>query len=214
MKVMVFGSKGLIGKEVCHRLENDGHTVEGVDLNTHHEFMSDWMAGDINFNLIIRHYQPKAVVNCTYPKEWLKHIEVTVGISLASVIHFIDIGGGTLINFGSIYGVVGPNPEMYAGSKVEEPSSTYSFVKGGTIAFTRALATKYARHGIQANCISPGGVWDNHDNAFVEEYEERTPDSLMAAPRNISGVVSFLVSSDSSYINGQNIIVDGGYTAW
>lgn len=120
---------------------------------------------------------------------------------------------GTIINFGSIYGVLGPNFSIYKGTDMTMPAA-YSAIKGGIISFTKYLATYYAKYSIRANVICPGGIFDNQLNSFVKNYEEKTPMKRMGKPEDIVGPVIFLSSEASSYITGQILLVDGGWTAW
>lgn len=121
--------------------------------------------------------------------------------------------GGTIINIGSIYGVVAPDFSIYDGTEMTMPVA-YSAIKGGIIALTNYIATYYGNYNIRANTISPGGIFDNQPESFVEKYSRKTPLGRMGLPREIAGSVVFLASEASSYITGQNIIVDGGWTAW
>ncbi len=120
---------------------------------------------------------------------------------------------GVIINFASIYGVVAPNFSIYKGTNMTMPVA-YSAIKGGIIAFTKYLATYYAKYNIRANVISPGGVFGRQDASFVKRYASRTPLNRMARPHDIVGAVIFLSTEASSYITGQNIIVDGGWSVW
>lgn len=210
-RVLVFGGKGLIGKAVMEKL-NDCFLLDPVcvDLDTHFSFAD--MHG-LMFDVLIDHYNPWGVVNCTYPKDWIDHIRVTHEISMAAIHNFKRNGGCSLINLGSIYGLVGPKPRLYENEEYSMPPE-YSFVKGGTIAFTRSLATLHANDGIRCNTISPGGVFDGHDGSFFNKYTKEVPMQYMAWPRDVANVVAFLLSDDASYITGQNIVVDGGYTSW
>jgi len=120
---------------------------------------------------------------------------------------------GVIINFASIYGVVAPDFSIYKGTKMTMPVA-YSAIKGGIITFTKYLATYYAKYNIRANVISPGGVFNGQDSAFLKKYAMKTPLNRMADPKDIVGAVIFLSSDASSYITGQNLIVDGGWSAW
>ena len=91
--------------------------------------------------------------------------------------------------------------------------AAYSFIKGGVINFTRYLASYYGRLGIRVNTVSPGGIFNHQNKVFVKNYEKKVPLGRMGKPDDIAPVVSFLLSSDSKYITGQNIAVDGGWTA-
>lgn len=120
---------------------------------------------------------------------------------------------GSIINFSSIYGVVGPNFSIYDGTNKTMPAA-YSAIKGGIITFTKYLATYYAKHGIRVNAICPGGIYDNQPNVFVKKYGEKTPIGRMGKPEEVAGPVIFLASDAASYITGHVLVVDGGWTAW
>lgn len=121
-------------------------------------------------------------------------------------------GGGSIINFASIYGVVAPDFSIYEGSMMTMPVA-YSAIKGGIIALSKYLATYYAKDNIRVNCVSPGGVFDKQPDSFVERYEAKTPLGRMGSPKDIVGAVLYLASDASLYVTGHNLIVDGGWTA-
>ena len=120
---------------------------------------------------------------------------------------------GSIINFGSIYGVLGPNFSIYNGTDMTMPAA-YSAIKGGIISFTKYLATYYAKYDIRANVICPGGILNNQLSNFVKNYEEKTPMKRMGKPEDIVGSIIFLASDASSYITGQVLMIDGGWTVW
>jgi NAD(P)-dependent dehydrogenase (short-subunit alcohol dehydrogenase family) len=121
-------------------------------------------------------------------------------------------GRGSIINIASIYGVVSNDPGLYAGTEMVQPP-TYNFVKAGMINFTRYLACYYGHAGIRANCISPGGYFNNQPEAFVQRYSERAPLKRMMGHEDLQGAVVFLASDASSYVTGTNLLVDGGWTS-
>jgi NAD(P)-dependent dehydrogenase (short-subunit alcohol dehydrogenase family) len=127
--------------------------------------------------------------------------------------HMKNNGGGSIINFASIYGSVGPNFSIYEDTSMTMPAA-YSAIKGGIIAFSIYLATYYAKNNIRVNSISPGGIYDNQPGAFVEKYSRKTPLGRMAKPAEIVGGTIYLASDASSYVTGHNLIIDGGWTAW
>lgn len=127
--------------------------------------------------------------------------------------HMKSRRSGSIINIASTYGVVAPDFSIYEGTEMTMPAA-YSAVKGGIITFTKYLATYYAKHGVRINALSPGGIFDNQDPAFVERYNRRTPQGRMAAPSEMVGGVVYLASDASSYVTGQNLMIDGGWTAW
>lgn len=120
---------------------------------------------------------------------------------------------GSIVNIGSIYGVVGPTFDVYAGTEMTSPAF-YAFDKGGMVNLTRYLACFYAPHGVRVNCLSPGGLaTPDQPAAFVTAYAERTPLGRLAGPDDIKGPVVFLASDASGYVTGVNLMVDGGWTA-
>jgi len=122
-------------------------------------------------------------------------------------------GGGAIVNIGSIYGVVGADPRIY-GESGRNSSEVYAASKGGVIAMTRYLSVYLAPRNIRVNCLSPGGVFNHQDPFFVEKYCERTPMGRMATVEDLKGAIVFLASDASRYVTGQNLVVDGGWTAW
>lgn len=127
---------------------------------------------------------------------------------------------GVILNIASDVGNISPDHRIYKDAinpHTGEPFNTpiaYATTKAGVINFTRYLATYWADKGIRVNCISPGGVFADHDPRFVQELTSRIPLGRMARVDEYKGAVLFLVSDASSYMTGANLIVDGGRTAW
>jgi NAD(P)-dependent dehydrogenase (short-subunit alcohol dehydrogenase family) len=122
-------------------------------------------------------------------------------------------GGGSMINIGSIYGVVAPDHRIYK----DMPFSSlpaYSASKAGVHGLTLWLSTYWASSGIRVNTVCPGGVFNNHDPEFTRRYSERTPMGRMATPDDLAGIIVYLASDASRYCTGQRFVVDGGLTAW
>ncbi|HPO52249.1 MAG TPA: SDR family oxidoreductase, partial [bacterium] len=111
----------------------------------------------------------------------------------------------------SMQGVVGPDFTLYEGTDMDAPPD-YFFHRAGLISLTRYLASKFGPYNIRVNCISPGGLYADQAELFVERYNKRTFLGRMANDEDIKGVVVFLASDASSYITGANILMDGGYT--
>jgi NAD(P)-dependent dehydrogenase (short-subunit alcohol dehydrogenase family) len=120
-------------------------------------------------------------------------------------------GRGSIINIASIYGVVSNDPGLYEGTPMVQPP-TYNFVKAGMINFTRYLACYFGKSGVRANCISPGGYFNQQPEAFVRRYCERAPLGRMMGHEDLQGAVVFLASDASAYVTGTNLMVDGGWT--
>jgi len=126
--------------------------------------------------------------------------------------HMAERGCGSIINVGSIQGMVGPDMTLYSGQYGRVPPDYY-FHKGGMINLTRYAASYYGEKQVRVNTISPGGFNYELPEAFVERYSARTFLGRMANAQDLKGVIVFLASDASSYITGANIAVDGGYTA-
>ena len=120
--------------------------------------------------------------------------------------------GGSIINIGSIQGMVGPDFTLYEGLDWGAPPD-YFFHKGGLLQLTRFAAAALGPHGVRVNCISPGGFHTGQDARFVQRYNARTFLNRMANESDLKGAVVFLAADASAYITGANIPVDGGYTA-
>lgn len=150
------------------------------------------------------------------PSTWRKALEVNLTapfvLTQACAPALAASGHGSVINVGSIYGVVGPNWNLYAGTPMGNPAA-YAASKGGLLQLTRWLATTLAPK-IRVNAISPGGVWNHQPDEFVQRYVALTPLGRMATEEDFKGTVAFLASDLSAYITGQNLMVDGGWTAW
>ncbi len=126
--------------------------------------------------------------------------------------------GGSIIQTASIYGVMGPDQRIYEGShylgrQINSPA-IYSASKAGVIGLTKYLATYWAKDGIRVNAITPGGVESGQNDTFKENYSNRIPMHRMAQPEEMVGALIYLASNASSYVTGQNVIVDGGLNAW
>ncbi len=126
-----------------------------------------------------------------------------------------DDRAGSVIMVGSMYGQVGSYPDAYEDVCGASPVA-YHALKGGTIHMTRHLAVYWAKDGVRVNCLSPG-PFPNMDRApseMVEGLHAKSPMARMGQPQELKGALVFLASDASSYVTGQNITVDGGWTAW
>ncbi|QGJ69046.1 Short-chain dehydrogenase [Planctomycetales bacterium 10988] len=122
-------------------------------------------------------------------------------------------GGGSMVLFGSTYGLVSPDPRIYGESGVNSPPA-YAASKSALLNLTRYLAVHYRDKNIRVNCLCPGGVFDNQEESFVKAYCERTPLGRMAQAKDYCGAVLFLVSPSAAYMTGSILTIDGGWTAW
>ena len=151
---------------------------------------------------------------------WRKALDVNLtGMFLASqaaVIPMLQQGSGVIVNISSMYGLVGPDQRLYErpdDSRSFKPAY-YSVAKAGVLGFTRYLAAYYAGKNIRVNALTPGGVYNGHDEVFTKQYSNRTVLGRMANIDEMSAAMLFLCSDASSYMTGSNLVVDGGWTAW
>jgi len=125
---------------------------------------------------------------------------------------------GTIINIASIYGVVGADQRIYDGSQylghtISSPA-VYAASKAGLLGLTRHLAAAWGPLGIRVNAVTPGAVGGEQNQRFVENYSSRVPLGRMANVQEVVAAINFLISDTASYINGHNLVVDGGLTVW
>lgn len=172
-------------------------------------------------------------INCSYPKNltWSQNtfrrknydnFSVNVEMHLNTFCFFSMLVAehmrkkkikGSIINFGSIYGIVSQDKSIYKNTKMLE-NTAYGAIKGGIINFTKLLSTNYIKYGIRSNSISPGGVYEKKmSKKFILNYSRRVPIGRLAKTEEISYPVLFLASEASSYITGVNLLVDGGWTS-
>lgn len=141
-------------------------------------------------------------------------VNVTAPFVLTQACHraLAAAGHGSVINIGSIYGIVAPDMSLYAGTTLGNPAA-YAASKGGLLQFTRWLTTVLAPD-VRVNAITIGGVSRGQAAAFQERYISRTPRGRMATEEDLKGAVAYLASDLSAYVTGHNLVVDGGWTAW
>ena len=128
-------------------------------------------------------------------------------------------GGGVIVNIASDLSVIAPDQRIYLQSNTppnQQPVKpiSYSAIKSGLIGLTRYFATYWADQNVRANALSPGGIFNEQPSALVENISERTPLGRMALPNEFDDALVFLCSDQSSYMTGQNLIIDGGRSIW
>ena len=132
--------------------------------------------------------------------------------------HMVAAGTGSIVQTASIYGLIGPDSRIYEGSNylggaINTPA-VYSASKAAVIGLTRWLATHWAKSGIRVNCLVPGGVSSGQNSNFSDLYSSRVPMGRMAEAHEMVPALVYLASDASSYVTGQVLAVDGGWTVW
>ncbi|MCH2197534.1 MAG: SDR family oxidoreductase [Flavobacteriales bacterium] len=124
-----------------------------------------------------------------------------------------DNGGGSIINIPSTYSVVAPNQNLYKGTSLGCPAA-YSASKGGVDALSRYLASYWAQKKVRVNMITPHGVWNNHEEQFEQNFARFSPMERLSYNHEVAGALIYLLSDASSYVTGDNMLVEGGWTVW
>ena len=127
--------------------------------------------------------------------------------------------GGVILNISSDLGVIAPDQRIYRREGVSEEAQnvkpiTYSAAKWAIIGMTKYLAVYFAKQNIRVNCLSPTGVFNNHPEDFVKKLSNIIPMGRMAHIDEYKGAIAFLCSDASSYMTGENMVIDGGKTVW
>lgn len=132
--------------------------------------------------------------------------------------HMLKWQTGAIVNVASIYGVVGADQRIYEGSEYEGRSistpGVYAASKAGLLGLTRHLAASWGPRGVRVNSVTPGGLESGQNETFRNKYSARVPLGRMGRVDEIVCAILFLASSESSYVNGHNLVVDGGLTIW
>ncbi len=153
----------------------------------------------------------------TFEKQSIKKWKSSLEVNLIAVFHLcqglrknlINSGNGSIVNVSSIYGMYSPDWEIYKGTKLGN-SSAYASAKGGIIQLTKWLSTAFAPR-VRVNCISPGGIIRKQHKSFIKAYTKKTLLKKMLKEDDLMGIFAYLASDASSYVTGQNIVVDGGW---
>lgn len=238
--IIVSGGNGLIGKEIVKFLKDNRAIVVNAEINIEDDIDRGLINCDItnsdSVNRLIgmvldKYTKIDGLVNNAYPRtaDWglafenvpLESWKQNVDLQLNSVFYIcqkvLEImkaqKSGSIVNFASIYGVVGNDFTVYENTGGMTSPAAYAAIKGGLINFTRYLASYYGKFNIRVNCVSPGGILNNQHPEFIKQFEHRVPMKRMGKPEDIAPSVGFLLSEDSTYITGQNLIIDGGWTA-
>jgi NAD(P)-dependent dehydrogenase (short-subunit alcohol dehydrogenase family) len=242
---LVTGAYGLIGKHVCKFLadndaiviaigrreeklkdlkkEKETITIIKTDISSESEVISLYknLTKKIKKVDVIVNIAAKSTSNTfenLVTKEWDEVIATNLRGTFLMCREGVNSGlfkkGSSIINISSIYGIVSPDQRIYGDTGINS-SLVYGSSKAGVIQLTKYLATYLADRGIRVNCISPGGIFNNQPEYFLQRYIKKTPLGRMGAVDDILGTIVFLSSEKASgYITGANIVIDGGFTIW
>ena len=129
----------------------------------------------------------------------------------------VEAGRGSVINIGSLYASVSPDPRFYDHIETDPPfikPPAYGASKAAVVNLTKYLATAWGPHGVRVNTLSPGGVLGAQDEHFKRKFCDRVPLGRMAVYEDLIGPLQFLASDASAYVTGTELRIDGGFTAW
>ena len=235
--IVVTGGNGLLGKQMVSTFRNHGATVVAADIYFEEQSADDLIIDITDENsvnegiaaIVKKYNRIDGWVNNAYPRtedwgnkfekialeSWRRNVDMHLnGYFLCCQVVLEQMknqGFGSLVNMSSIYGLVGPDFTVYEGTEMTMPAA-YSAIKGGLNNFTRYLASYYGTYQIRVNTVSPGGIFDNQPESFVNNYNKKVPMKRMGSPKDIVSAVFFLLTNDSSYITGHNLVVDGGWS--
>ena len=236
--IVVTGGSGLLGKKIIEVLRTQGAKAISADINVHDndqlsikiDITSEQSVRDVVATLVAKHGRIDGWINNAYPRtsdwgnkfedikveSWKQNVDMHLnGYFLCCQIVLEQMkkqSGGSLINMSSIYGLVGPDFNVYNGTSMTMPAA-YAAIKGGLNNLSRYLAAYYGPYQVRVNTVSPGGIFDNQPQQFVSNYNNKVPMRRMGNPMDIASAVCFLLTDESSYITGHNLVVDGGWTA-
>ena len=237
--IIVTGSEGLLGKAIVDDIQKEGGIPICLDIS--HETASESHRYKVDLThqketestlikLIKTYHHIDGLVNNAYPrtKDWGAKMEEVafssfrknVDWQLNSIFHLIqliskhmiELNQGSVVNIASIYGIVGSDFTLYDNTNLTSPVA-YSAIKGGLINMNRYLASYFGKNNLRFNCVSPGGIQHKQPEEFIKKYNAKVPMNRMGTPEDIAPTVSFLLSEKAKYITGQNIAIDGGWTA-
>lgn len=197
----------------------------GLELDhMHPERLAEWFGGALastgHIDVLVNNGHDGLANDWTdvTPEQFTRQLANATGyFELARLLrqHAVERGGGaSVIMLGSMYGLVASYPDAYAGVCAASPVA-YHALKGGIVHMTRHLAIYWAKDGVRVNCLCPGPFPPERiTRALVERLNAKSPMGRMGRNDEVKGAVVFLASDASSYMTGQNLVIDGGWTAW
>ena len=149
-------------------------------------------------------------------------LDFVIGVNLKGTIlmtqaifnrYFKHKKNGCVVNIGSIYGVIAGDMRLYNQGDRKTPE-IYGATKAAVINLTKYFAAYMADYNVRVNCMSPGGILNNQDSEFIKKYSHKVPMARMGNEKDLLSTLEYLISDNSSYITGQNVVIDGGLTVW
>ncbi|NKB43003.1 MAG: SDR family oxidoreductase [Alphaproteobacteria bacterium] len=220
---LVTGGAGHLGRAIGNALAECGARVALLDRHDPSAAASKLPAAEgvehaaLTVDLAIEDQVRAAPVEQQNLSKWRDALEVNLtapfALTQAALSHLRESGQGSVIHIGSIYGMLGPDWSLYDAEDVPGTPAAYAASKGGLMQMTRWLATSLAPD-VRVNAIVPGGVQRDTAPRFKAAYEKRTPLGRMASEEDVKGAAAFLASDAASYVTGQCLMVDGGWSAW
>ena len=235
--IVVTGGSGLLGTAMINDLKLKGATALNFEVNQLDDLNEGIIGCDVTNEISVKRALDLIIdkfgridgwVNNAYPRttdwgnkfeeisieSWKQNVDFQLNSVFICAQKVLEImknqKSGAMVNIASIYGILGPDFSVYKGTTMTMPAA-YSAIKGGVVNFTRYLASYYAPYGVRVNCVSPGGIFNDQNAIFVEQYENKVPMGRLGKSNEVAGPVSFLLSDESSYITGHNLMVDGGW---
>lgn len=225
--IVVTGSAGFLGQHIMRALTVEGANPIGADLRgAEYELdLDDEMSISELFKRVTDKYERidglinNAAISYKGGETCRRSFDETLTVNVSGtdscIYHFSKgMKDASIVNIASLYGCLSPDFRIYEGDRGEYNSVAYGASKAGIIQLTKYRAVLLADKNIRVNAVSPGGIYNAQDPKFSALYSDRVPMSRMAEPEEIVNAILFLLSPLSSYITGQNLMVDGGLSAW
>ena len=243
-KILITGASGQIGSAAVDLFLNLGSKVYGVDKNagknkhSNYRFIKTDITNKLKIKTKITEIVKKekcidVIINTAavsifskYDKRTDLEINKTLDTNIKGVLNIINsyahihktrkLKKCSIINMGSIYGFLSPDFRIY-GNKDRFSSEVYGASKAAVIQLTKYYSVVLSKYNINVNCLSPGGIYNDkkpQNKKFEKNYSNRVPLKKMGKPENLFTGILFLASDQSNYINGQNLIIDGGLSSW
>lgn len=225
--ILVTGASGFLGEYICSALLDEGANVIKTDIINDSDIVkmniSDHNSVSSVFDNVMKKYVDihGLVNNAAYsPKganisshDFSKAMDVNVkgAHNCITELHKRSKSNASVVNLASIYGLISPDFKIYDGNEDLFSSSVYGASKAAIMQLTRYYSVQYAP--IRVNCVSPGGIFQEHNDKFTSSYSSRVPLKRMADPEEIVNGILFLLSPLSSYMTGHNLVIDGGISA-